>query len=135
MKSFDKLVSCLKRLPGIGPKQAERLAIHLLRTSHSEAQAFSEAILRAKKEVRPCRLCQNYTEKEECRICGDPGREIAVRILRCFRPARPRAIRAALQRRDPEAAARRIPSVWWMAWVMSCIEGLGRLRGCLEGRR
>ncbi len=78
MKSFDKLVSCLKRLPGIGPKQAERLAVHLLRASHSEAQALSEAILRAKKEVRSCRLCQNYTEEEECRICGDPGRERSI---------------------------------------------------------
>lgn len=75
MKNFEKLVSCFRRLPGIGPKQAERLAIYLLRASHSEAQALSEAILRAKKEVRTCRLCQNYTEEEECRICGDPGRE------------------------------------------------------------
>ena len=78
MKSFSKLVSCFKRLPGIGPKQAERLAIHVLRAPLSDAEALSKALLRAKEQVRTCRTCQNYTEEEECRICGDPGRKRSI---------------------------------------------------------
>jgi len=75
MRSFDKLVSCLKRLPGVGPKQAERLAIHILRAPRSDAEALASAMLRAKDLVKSCRLCLNYTEENECRICGDPGRD------------------------------------------------------------
>jgi recombination protein RecR len=75
MRSFDKLVSCLKRLPGVGPKQAERLASHILRAPRSDAEALASAMLRAKDLVKSCRLCLNYTEENECRICGDPGRD------------------------------------------------------------
>jgi len=67
MRSFDKLVSCLKRLPGVGPKQAERLAIHILRAPRSDAEALASAMLRAKDLVKSCRLCLNYTEENECR--------------------------------------------------------------------
>lgn len=78
MRSFDKLTACLKRLPGIGPKQAERLAIHILRSPQSEAEALSQAIVKAKQAVRQCRTCLNYTEEQECRICADPGRDASL---------------------------------------------------------
>ena len=78
MKNFDRLISCLKRLPGIGPKQAERMAVFLLRAPASEAQALAEAVRAAKANVRTCRTCFDFTEEEECRICVDPGRDTSL---------------------------------------------------------
>jgi len=78
VKSFDKLVQRFKRLPGIGPKQAERLAVHILRAPASEAEALSAALREARARVRPCSVCLNYTEAEVCRVCGDPGRDSGV---------------------------------------------------------
>lgn len=75
MRNFDRLIACLKRLPGIGPKQAERMAAYLLRAPASEAEALAEAVRAAKANVRNCRTCLDFTEEEECRICADPGRD------------------------------------------------------------
>ena len=75
MKSFDKLIASLRRLPGVGPKQAERLALYLLRASESETGAFVEALRQAKARVRTCSVCCNYAESEVCALCGDPGRD------------------------------------------------------------
>ncbi|MEE8424948.1 MAG: recombination mediator RecR [Elusimicrobiota bacterium] len=75
MKSFEKLVQSLKRLPGIGPKQAERLATHIVRAPVSEAERLASALREARSKVRACRICLNYTESEECRLCADPGRD------------------------------------------------------------
>jgi recombination protein RecR len=74
MKSFDRLVSALRRLPGIGPKQAERLAVYVLRASEPEIQELSSALTGIKSTVRLCRQCCNYTESELCPICSDSGR-------------------------------------------------------------
>lgn len=78
MKSFDKLVQSLRRLPGVGPKQAERLALHIVRAPLSETEALAEALRAAKAKVRACKTCLNYTESELCRICADPGRQAGV---------------------------------------------------------
>lgn len=78
MKSFDRLVQCLRRLPGIGPKQAQRLAVHLVRAPVSEVEALAQALREAKAKVRACAVCQDYTEGELCRICEDPGRDASV---------------------------------------------------------
>lgn len=75
MKSFEKLVAALRRLPGIGPKQAERLAIHLLRAPTAESEALAAAMREAKSRIRTCSVCLNYTEGELCRLCSDPGRD------------------------------------------------------------
>lgn len=75
MKSYERLISRFKRLPGIGPKQAERLAIHLLRAPSAEAEALAEALKQARSSIRPCSVCLDYTEAEVCRLCGDPGRD------------------------------------------------------------
>lgn len=78
MKSFDKLVAALRRLPGVGPKQAERLALHLVRAPAAESEALSAALREAKSRVRTCPVCLDYTEGELCRLCADPGRDKSV---------------------------------------------------------
>ena len=78
MKSFDKLTAALRRLPGVGPKQAERLALHLVRAPASESEALSAALREAKARVRSCSVCLDYTEGETCRLCSDPGRDRSI---------------------------------------------------------
>jgi recombination protein RecR len=78
VKSWERLVAALKRLPGIGPKQAERLALHLLRAPAEEAESLIAAVREAKSSIRTCRQCCDYTDQELCRICCDPGRDQSV---------------------------------------------------------
>lgn len=73
-----KLIEELHRLPGVGPKGAQRLAYHLLRASKEEAAALAEAILEVKDKITLCSLCQNTTDVEPCSICGDEGRDRSV---------------------------------------------------------
>ncbi|MEK7858958.1 MAG: recombination mediator RecR [Elusimicrobiota bacterium] len=75
MKSFDRLVLSLKRLPGVGPKQAERLAIHLLRAPESEVEALITSLREVKAAVHPCRQCFDFTDRPVCRLCADAGRD------------------------------------------------------------
>jgi recombination protein RecR len=75
VKNWDRLVGALKRLPGIGPKQAERLALHLIRASSDEVEGLLGAVREAKAAIRPCSRCYDYTDREFCRICADPGRD------------------------------------------------------------
>ncbi|OGR94543.1 MAG: recombination protein RecR [Elusimicrobia bacterium RBG_16_66_12] len=78
MRSVDRLISALKRLPGIGPKQAERLSLHLLRAPRAEAENLAEALLEAKDAMRFCARCGDFTDKELCGLCGDPSRDQAL---------------------------------------------------------
>jgi recombination protein RecR len=73
-----RLIEELHRLPGIGPKGAQRLAYHLLRASKQEAQALAEAILEVKERIRLCSVCQNTTDTDPCLICADTARDRAV---------------------------------------------------------
>jgi len=75
MKSVDRLIAALKRLPGIGPKQAERLTIHLLRSPRSEVENLVEALREAKAALRFCAKCGDMTDADLCRICSDPARD------------------------------------------------------------
>ena len=75
MKSFQKLVLALRRLPGIGPKQAERLALHLLRASSAEVENLQAGLREVRERVMPCPICLDYTDQPTCRICSDPSRE------------------------------------------------------------
>lgn len=75
MKNLPRLVASLKRLPGIGPKQAERLAIFLLRAPDFETDNLIAALREAKAAIRPCRQCFDFSEEELCRICADAGRD------------------------------------------------------------
>jgi len=75
---IQDLIDELARLPGIGPKSAQRLAFHLVKTDPVEAKRLAEVIVRAKERIAFCSECGNVAEAELCRICGDPGRERTV---------------------------------------------------------
>ena len=75
MKSVERLISALKRLPGIGPKQAERLTIHLLRSPRAETDNLVEALREAKAALRFCARCGDMTDTDVCKICSDPARD------------------------------------------------------------
>jgi recombination protein RecR len=77
MKPYERLLQSLRRLPGVGPKQAERLALHLLRAPHSEVEELSHSILEAKSSIGMCAGCLNYTDGDLCRICRDDSRDAA----------------------------------------------------------
>ena len=72
---IQDLVDELSRLPGIGPKSAQRLAFHIVKSPHEDAKRLAEALLQAKERVRFCRECFGVSEGELCRICSDPTRE------------------------------------------------------------
>jgi recombination protein RecR len=74
-RPLAELIAELERLPGVGPKSAQRLAYHLLRVSEEEAYRLSEAIRNAKQKLRFCGCCQNVSESELCDICSDDRRD------------------------------------------------------------
>ena len=74
-RPLARLIEQLERLPGIGPKSAQRLAFHLLRVSRDETQQLANAIIDAKERTRSCATCFNFTEEPECPICADPRRD------------------------------------------------------------
>lgn len=71
---IQRLIEEFSRLPGIGPKSAQRLAMHLLYAPESKAKNLSEAISEHKKGLIFCQNCWNISEKETCKICADPTR-------------------------------------------------------------
>ena len=73
--AMQELADQFARLPGIGGKTAQRLAFHVLELPLEDAQAFAEAIIRAKNEVHTCPVCQNLTDRDICAICGDDSRD------------------------------------------------------------
>ena len=77
------LVEELGRLPGIGPKSAQRLAFHLLTVDATDAQRLAQAILSVKDKVRACAVCFNISEEERCRICRDTRRDDALLCVVC----------------------------------------------------
>jgi recombination protein RecR len=76
--AIQDLIDELGRLPGVGPKSAQRIAFHLLQTDTTDAQRLADAITRVKATVRFCNRCFNVSEAEECRICRDPRRDASV---------------------------------------------------------
>lgn len=76
--SFEELIDRFAALPGIGRKSAQRLAFHVLSLPEGEAEAFAEAILRARKNVHTCPVCQNLTDGEICPVCADERRDRSV---------------------------------------------------------
>ncbi len=70
-----RLIEQFERLPGIGHKNAQRLALHVLRMEESEAEAFAAAIIDARKNVTYCRICQNISQNEVCKLCADSARD------------------------------------------------------------
>lgn len=72
------LIDELSRLPGIGPKSAQRLAFHLVKAQAEEARRLAEAIVHAKERISFCVECGNVAEGERCRVCRDEGRDRTV---------------------------------------------------------
>lgn len=66
------------KLPGIGMKTAQRLAYHVMSMSEGDVKAFADALVKAKKTVHPCLICQNLTELDVCSICDDDRRDNSV---------------------------------------------------------
>jgi recombination protein RecR len=75
---IQDLIDELARLPGIGPKSAQRLAFYMVKASAEDARRLAEAIVGAKEKVRFCRECFSVAEGELCRVCRDPGRDPTV---------------------------------------------------------
>jgi recombination protein RecR len=75
---IQDLIDELARLPGIGPKSAQRLAFYVVKAPGQDARRLAEAIIGAKERVRFCRECFSVSEGELCRICRDPGRDATV---------------------------------------------------------
>ena len=73
--SMEKLIESLIKLPGIGRRSAERIVSHILGAGKEEVATLVEAIRRTKENVRFCRICNNLSEQEVCRICQDNRRQ------------------------------------------------------------
>jgi recombination protein RecR len=76
--AVQDLIDELGRLPGIGPKSAQRIAFHLLAAEPVDVERLALTLQRVKAEVRFCRICGNVAESEECRICRDPRRDATI---------------------------------------------------------
>ena len=74
-RALQRLLDELGRLPGIGPKSAQRIAYHLLEVDSEEARRLAQAILELKQQVHFCPICFNYATRDECDICLDSSRD------------------------------------------------------------
>jgi recombination protein RecR len=74
-ESVSRLIQELNKLPGIGPKSAQRLAYHILRTPEEQTKELADAILSVKQKTKLCSTCFNVTESDTCRICGNEQRD------------------------------------------------------------
>lgn len=75
IEPIARLIEAFSRLPGIGPKTAQRLTYHLLRAPEGEARALAAALLALRDEVVLCRQCFNFSDGPLCPVCRDPGRD------------------------------------------------------------
>lgn len=73
--ALQKLIDELSRLPGIGPKTAQRLSVYLLRSPHQRIKPLGDALLNLKDGLAFCDECWNICEQSPCSICDDPGRD------------------------------------------------------------
>lgn len=75
IEALNKLQAWFAKLPGIGPKSAMRLALHIIEMDPEEVRLFAEDMYRARMSVRHCTVCGNLTDKETCHICEDTTRD------------------------------------------------------------
>jgi recombination protein RecR len=76
--AVQDLIDELGRLPGVGPKSAQRIAFHLLAAEDGDVERLATTLLRVKNEVKFCSICGNVAEAEICRICADGRRDPAI---------------------------------------------------------
>ena len=74
-ETLNRLIEEFGKLPGIGPKSAERLAFHILKVQPAEALGLADAIRDLKSKTRRCEICNNLSEQPICQICSDPRRD------------------------------------------------------------
>lgn len=77
-ETVANLIDQLSKLPGIGPKSAQRLAYYIMKSPDDEAQALARAISEAKEKVSFCQICFNVTDEKICNYCSDPRRDDSV---------------------------------------------------------
>ncbi|KGN41297.1 recombination mediator RecR [Knoellia aerolata] len=75
--AVQDLIDELGRLPGVGPKSAQRIAFHLLQSDAVDVQRLTDALTQVKAKVRFCTICFNIAESEQCRICADSRRDLS----------------------------------------------------------
>jgi recombination protein RecR len=73
-----RLIEELEKLPGVGPKSAQRLALHLLHASQEDADALADVVRDVKRRIRTCATCFSYTDSDQCPLCADPSRDEAL---------------------------------------------------------
>jgi recombination protein RecR len=74
----QELIDELGRLPGIGPKSAQRIAFHIVQTEHFDVTRLAEILMHIREKVRFCEICGNVSEEATCSICRDPRRDPAL---------------------------------------------------------
>ena len=77
-ESLNKLIDEFEKLPGIGPKTAERLAFYILKAQPTEALGLAEAIRDVKEKIKHCEICYNLSEQSVCQICSDERRDKSI---------------------------------------------------------
>ena len=77
-QSLNNLIEQFAKLPGIGPKTAERLAFYILKSDAPEAMALADAISVVKRNIHQCKICYNLAEADTCPICADPRRDKSI---------------------------------------------------------
>lgn len=78
VSALQELIDQFARLPGIGRKTAQRLAFHILSLGDEAAQKFADTVIKAKKTIHLCSVCQNMTDKDVCDICANAARDKSV---------------------------------------------------------
>jgi len=73
--SIQKLIEQFARLPGIGPKTAQRLAFYLLKKPQTDLEIFAQSLINAKKDLKTCSVCLNLSQQDPCLICSDGSRD------------------------------------------------------------
>lgn len=77
-RPLAQLLEQLEKLPGVGPKSAQRLAFHILRAPREETEKLAQAVRDVREKIKPCDRCGNFTDQPVCDICLDPRRDTAV---------------------------------------------------------
>ncbi|MDR1662939.1 MAG: recombination mediator RecR [Endomicrobium sp.] len=72
---IERMIEIIKRMPGVGPKMAERLSYYILKMSENEVNGLVNSILKARQIMKICSICYNLSEHDPCYICSDPARD------------------------------------------------------------
>ncbi|TDD46386.1 recombination protein RecR [Kribbella antibiotica] len=76
--AVQDLIDELGRLPGVGPKSAQRIAFHLLASDETDVRRLAHVLIQVKEKVKFCEICGNVAEEPQCRICRDPRRDLSL---------------------------------------------------------